>query len=169
MWVFCVLVDKRYLHDYMDQEKLHRKSWELLCESIELFMRARHDRHQAALVTDDVSIQMNRSLAMKHAYLQDQGTASGLWLTRVCEMPLFVRSELSNGVQLADLCGCNVYRAFRYGDLGYPFFRRIAKHLWSPHWCDPCRGRPIQGLRVFPDASPLNALRDDFENERAPA
>ncbi len=169
MWIFSVVVDKRHLHDYMDHEKLHRKPWELLCESIEMFMRACHRKHQAVLVADDVSREMNRSLAMKHAFLQDRGTASNLWLKHICEMPLFVRSELSNGVQLADLCGYNIYRAFRDRNLEYSFFGRISRHIWSCHTEPPCRGKPIHGLRIFPKESPLTQLRDDFERKRAPA
>ena len=99
MYVFAVIIDKRYLREYMTANKLHRKSWELFCELVERFMRTMHPRHQAVMIADGVSKEVNRSLAMKHAYLQDQGTSSGLWLTKICEMPLFVRSELSNGVQ----------------------------------------------------------------------
>jgi len=169
MRVFAVIVDKRHLLGYMDAEKLHRKSWELLAESVERFMRTMHPKHQAVMVTDDVSLQMNRSLAMKHAYLQDQGTASSLLLTHICEMPLFVRSELSNGVQLADLCAYNIYRAFRDGNLRYPFFERITGQVWSK--AEPLRfpGPPFSGLTVFPDRSPLMQLAEEFEKGRAPA
>ena len=169
MHVFAVIVDKRHLLDYMDAEKLHRKSWELLAEQVERFMRTMHPKHQAVMVADDVSRQLNRSLAMKHAYLQDQGTTSGLWLTHICEMPLFVRSELSNGVQLADLCAYNIYRAFREGNLQYPFFARIAGQIWSK--AKPLRfpGPLFSGLTVFPDRSPLMQLVEEFEKGRAPA
>jgi hypothetical protein len=74
MFVFSVVVDKRHLFDYMTEERLHRKAWELLLERVEYFMRSEHDRHQAVLVVDDASPQMNRSLAMKHAFFQDRGT-----------------------------------------------------------------------------------------------
>jgi len=121
MHILSVLVDKRELLAYMDQEKLHRKSWELLLEQIERLMRAKYGRHQAIMVNDDVSLQANRSLAMKHAWLLDQGTTHDTWLRHICEMPMFVRSELSNGVQLADLCSYNIYRAFKSGGLDYPF------------------------------------------------
>ena len=47
MTVVSVIVDKPYLHGYMDQTKLHRKSWELLLELVERFMRCRHHKHQA--------------------------------------------------------------------------------------------------------------------------
>jgi len=71
MSIFSVIIDKRHLRDYFDQEKLQRKAWELLLEQIERYMRAKHSRHQALMVNDDVSKQANRSLAMKHAYLLD--------------------------------------------------------------------------------------------------
>ena len=164
MYIFSVLVDKRYLPSYMDQTKLHRKSWELLLELIEQFMRNTHWRHQAIMVNDDVSRQANRALAMKHAYILDQGTTNGVWLKHVCEMPMFVRSELSSGVQLADLCSYNIYRAFRSGDLTYPFFARIASRVWSR--CNTAKS-PFSGLYVFPGSSPLRELVDQFEDERA--
>lgn len=166
MHILAVLVDKRHLFDYMDQEKLHRKSWELLLEQVERVMRAKFWKHQGIMVNDDVSRQMNQSLAMKHAYLLDQGTANGTWLRHICEMPMFVRSELSNGVQLADLCSYNIYRAFRDGDLSYPFFNRIKPYIWS-------RSNPVDvpfsGLWVFPGTSPLRAQVEEFEKERASA
>ena len=167
MSIFAVLVDKRHLHDYMDQEKLHRKSWELLLELVEQFMRGRHPKHQAIMVADDVSKEANRSLAMKHAYLMDQGTARGTWLTHICEMPMFVRSELSNGVQLADLCSYNIYRAFKSGDLSYPYFQQIAPRIWSSSEAIWGRGRPFSGLYVFPGESPLRASVEEFERKRA--
>jgi len=116
------------------------------------------------MVNDDVTREVNRSLALKHAHLLDKGTADGMWLQHICEMPMFVRSELSNGVQLADLCSYNIYRAFKYGNLGYPFFSRIAPSVWS-RVDNP--SRPFSGLCVFPDASPLRAMVEDFESQRA--
>lgn len=166
MTVFSVIVDKSQLHSYMDHAKLHRKSWELLLELVENFMRCRHDKHQALMITDDSGLQQNRSLAMKHAHIMDRGTATSTWLMHICEMPLFVRSELSNGVQLADLCSYNIYRAFKKPDLDYPFFQRIIPHIWSRSEPVP---RPFSGLRVFPDNSPLKSLVDQFEIKRAAA
>ena len=75
--VFSVVVDKRHLHEYMDEAKLHRKAWELLLERVEEFLALEHPRHNGIMVVDDVSKEMNRSLAMKHAYFQQSGTSSG--------------------------------------------------------------------------------------------
>ena len=168
MFIFTALVDKRHLHAYMDREKLHRKSWELLCEMIEGFMSVAHDRHQAAMIVDDVGPQMNRSLAMKHAYHMDQGTGSGTWLRHLCEMPLFVRSELSNGIQLADLCAYNIYRAFRDNDMEYAFFQRVLPRVWRSNVWRSYQGTPFSGFRVFPPESPLVQAVETLDKERAP-
>lgn len=163
MSVFAVVVDKRYLHDYLDSAKMHRKAWELLLERIEMFLRA-HRKHQGILITDDIQTHRNRSLAMKHAYIQSEGTASGIWLTKITEMPLFVRSELSNGVQLADLVAYNVYRCFRDENPEYPFFDRILPFVWNsqqtPADC-------LDGLWVFPAVSPLRTRREQVAMKRA--
>jgi len=129
MRIFAVVVDKRYLYDFMDQEKLHRKAYELLIERVEWFMKKEHGLHRALMVVDDTSRQMNVSLAMKHSYFQREGTSSGSRIGHIVELPMFVASELSNGVQLADLCAHNVYRAFNDEDLTYPFFERIQAGL----------------------------------------
>lgn len=164
MHIFSVVIDKRHLHDYFDQEKLQRKAWELLLEQIEQFMRAKHSRHQALMVNDDVSVQANKRLAMKHSYMLHQGTRSNMWLKHVCEMPMFVRSELSNGIQLADLCSYNIYRAFKNGDMSYRYFDEIVSFIWSRS--EPIT-RPFSGIRIFPDDSPLNRLVDELEMKRA--
>lgn len=159
MRVFAVVVDKRFLRDYMDQEKLHRKAYELLIERVQWFMKKEHARHRALMVLDDTSRQMNTSLAMKHSYFQREGTSSGARIGHIVELPMFVASELSNGVQLADLCAYNVYRAFTDEDLTYSFFERMAGNLYRAR----DRLEPqVEGLKVFPDDSPLVALAQDW-------
>lgn len=164
MHAFAVVVDKRHLRGYMDSAKLHRKAWELVLERIETFMREEHPKHQAVLITDDISRERNKNLAMKHAYIQSEGTASGTWLRHIAEMPLFVRSELSNGVQLADLLAYNVYRCFRYEDADYPFFVRMLPHLWAS---EKMPAGSIAGLQVFPPESPLTTLLQKVATKRA--
>ncbi|MCE5228688.1 DUF3800 domain-containing protein [bacterium] len=164
MQVFCVVLDKRYLADHMDQAKIHRKAWELLLERIEEFMRIHNPSHQALLICDDVSIQANRSLALKHAYLLENGTKRDLWLKHICEMPHFVRSELCNGVQLADLVGYNFYRTFRDQNTSYPFMLKVLKYLWSP---SSNQVNDPKGLYVFPGESPLRELREELGRKRA--
>ena len=88
-------------------------------------------------------------LAMRHAsYLR-----TGNWNTdfqNIVEYPFFTRSELSNGVQLADQLAYNVYHAFRYEDMKYSYFERMAPNFYQN------RDRTIPyGLKVWPDDSPL--------------
>lgn len=162
MWIFSVIVDKRYIREYLDREKLHRKSWELLLERIEWFLREFHPKHRGVLVTDDTSRQLNLILAQKHQYLLSEGTSSGMKLNHIVEFPLFVRSELSNGIQLADLCSYNIYRAFKSNNLNYPFFKRIEHKIWR----NPYRSSDkIEGLKIFPDESPLNIIKEEWEKE----
>lgn len=71
----------------------------------------------------------------------------------IVEYPFFTRSELSNGVQLADLLAYNVYRTFRDEDPDYPYFRIILPKV--------CRRRDtgtLAGLKVWPETSPLVGL-----------
>lgn len=164
MPVFSVVIDKRHLPEGIEGDALHKKAWELLLEQVERCMEAKFPKHQALFVKDDMTVQANRSLAMKHAHLLDKGTTGGMRLRHVCEMPHFVRSELSNGVQLADLCSYNIYRAFKDNTLEYPYFQKVRTAIWSHS--EPAR-HPFSGIRVFPDGSALRELVDRLETSRA--
>lgn len=145
-----VAIDKRELHAHFDQTRLHLKAWELLCERIEQYMREKHKKHRAIIIVDDVSPQENASLANKHAYFLERQTSANVPLRRIVEMPLFVRSELSEGVQLADLCAYNVYHSASYNKTEYPFFERQLPYYYnSGNTID----KKLDGLKVFPDTS----------------
>jgi Protein of unknown function (DUF3800) len=166
--IFAVLVDKRSLPNGTTHQDIHLRTWEQLLELVEQFMRARHDKHQAIMINDDVSREMNLMLAMNHAKLLDRGTQRETWLRHICEMPMFVRSELAVGVQLTDLCAYNIYRAFKTGDLAYPYFQRVAPHIWGPHDSVTPGKRKFSGLWVLDGSgSPLIPLVKQFENEQA--
>ncbi len=147
-----VVIDKRYLQNYMDASKLHRKAWELLCERVENFMREKHHKHKAILVTDDISMQANLSLARKHAFFLEHGTSADCRFRHIVEMPLFVRSELSEGVQAADLCSYNIYHAMRYQRFDYVYFRKVFPLLYNSANTSQ---EKVDGLKIFPDSSPL--------------
>ena len=149
MVVVVAVIDKRPLHDYMTEEMLHKKAYELVLERIQHYMREYHSKHQALIVMDDTSKQLNRAVAMKHAFFQRSGNQN-MTFPAIVEYPFFTRSELSNGVQLADLLAYNVYRAFRNEDLAYPYFARLLPNIY--------RGRnqeALHGLKIWPESSPL--------------
>lgn len=71
----------------------------------------------------------------------------------IVEYPFFTRSELSNGVQLADLLAYNVYRAFKDENLQYPYF-----DMQLPCFYRRRQGAVLDGLKVWPEPSPLIAM-----------
>ncbi|MDE0033453.1 MAG: DUF3800 domain-containing protein [Deltaproteobacteria bacterium] len=147
--IMATVIDKRYLLDYMNHEQLHKKAYELLLERIQHYMREYHARHQALIVMDDTSTQLNRAVAMKHAFFQRAGNQNMVFPS-IVEYPFFTRSELSNGVQLADLLAYDVYRAFREEDFEYPYFKRLLPNFyWRRDESE------LAGLKVWPNASPL--------------
>lgn len=159
--VISVVVDKRLLRPPVDAAWLHAKAWELLCERVQLFMSHEYPEHTALMVADDMGRRPNCGLAMQHARFLETGTAGGSYLQHVIELPLFVRSELSEGVQLADLCGYSTYRAFRDENLAYSYFQPVFQRLYR-------RGVEghIDGLKIFPSASPLLSLIEAIPDEK---
>jgi len=163
MHVFAVVVDKRHLYKYMTHEKLHRKAYELLLERLENFLVNWHPKHRGLVVTDSTSKEMNKSLALKHSYFQREGTTSGLRLGHIVELPMFVESYLSNGVQLADLCAHNIYHAFRLRSLEYGRFPDLVPAFYTSPLTPT---EKIDGLKVFPDESDLQDLVTELEKQR---
>ncbi len=147
--IMSSVIDKRFLHDHITHETLHMKAYEFLLERIQQYMREYHQKHRALIVMDDTSKQLNRAVAMKHASFQRTGNRN-MDFPAIVEYPFFTRSELSNGVQLADLLAYNVYRAFKLEDFGYPYFERVLPNFYRRR-----DGETLDGLKVWPERSPL--------------
>lgn len=148
----AVVIDKEYLHGFFDWEKLHRKSYELLLERIQNLMDDRYPKHKALVIVDGVGDRENLSLITKHNFFVQEGsTSSGLRLDKIVQSPLFVSSHLTNGIQLADVCAYNVYRAFMRSDFEYPYFKEILPFFYRRTY--PATTQ-ISGLKVFPPESP---------------
>lgn len=152
--VLSSVIDKRELHAKTTHDVLHRWAYELLLEQIEHFMRQYHNKHLALLVVDDTNIQLNRFIALEHAALLRRGNPN-MFFPHIVEYPFFTRSELSNGVQLADLLAYNVYRAFRDEDPNYPYFRSILPHIYRRR-----DTATLSGIKVWPETSPLVDLAE---------
>src|SRR6266508_202544 len=82
--IMASVIDKRHLLSYMDHEKLHKKAYEFLLERIEHYMAESHPKHLALTVMDDTSKELNRAVAMKHAFFQRSGNQN-------IEYPYFAR------------------------------------------------------------------------------
>jgi hypothetical protein len=95
---------------------------------------------------------LNQAVAMKHAFFQRAGNQN-VRFHHIVEYPFFTRSELSNGVQLADLLAYNVYRGFRDENLSYPYFEMLL-----PSFYRRAEGAALDGLKVWPEGSPPIAM-----------
>lgn len=147
--ILASVIDKRCLYAETNSSDLHRKAYEFLLERIQHYMRQYRRNHQAIIIMDDTSKQLNRMIAMQHASFQRTGNWN-MAFPNIVEYPFFVRSELSNGIQLADQLAYNVYRAFRYDDLNYTYFGMMLENFYKS------RDRAIlHGLKVWPENSPL--------------
>jgi hypothetical protein len=163
-WLHAVVVDKKCLREYFDTEKLSKKTYELILERGENFINAEHDKQNCIFILDNTSQQLDRSMALKHSYFQRSGTTSGLRLKHIIELPMFVDSRLSNGVQLADLCAYNIFRVFRDEDTNYPYFLRILPFVYKNAKLDP---RRLEGIKIFPEDHRWGGFLDSVKNERA--
>ncbi|MCC5842253.1 MAG: DUF3800 domain-containing protein [Opitutales bacterium] len=157
MRVFAVVIDKRKLHDHVTAETLHKKAYELLLERIEQFLHEFHSNHNGLIVMDDTQKQLNHAIAMKHAFFQREGNAN-LRFKHIVEYPFFTDSSLSSGIQLADLCAYNIYRAFRAEDFSYPYFKGLLPFIYRSQRTSP---EKLDGLKVFPDDSALVGFSRD--------
>lgn len=156
--VMAAVIDKRHLRDHTTHETLHKKAYEFLLERIEHYMAEYHPKHNALVVMDDTSKELNQAVAMKHAFFQRSGNQN-MRFRHIVEYPFFTRSELSNGVQLADLLAYNVYRAFREENLDYSYYQLILPHLYRRK-----TGAMLDGLKVWPEESSLiKPARESWE------
>ena len=164
MVILASVIDKRFLRDHVTHETLHKMAYEFLLERIQHYMRQFHRRHRALIVMDDTGKQLNSAVAMKHARFQRAGNRN-MEFPAIVEYPFFTRSELSNGVQLADLLAYSVYRAFRHEDFGYPYFERVLGNFYRRP-----DGAALDGLKVWPEASPLvRAATDAWDAQKQKA
>jgi len=154
MRIFATIIDKRFLKPETTPEFMHNKAYELTLERIEHFMAEYHYKQRALVVMDDLQKQLNSAVAMKHARFQREGNAN-LKFAHIVEYPFFTDSKLSNGVQLADLCAYNVHRVFKTEDFTYPYFARTLPSFYRSL---KSAGGKIDGLKIWPDASPLAAI-----------
>lgn len=149
MVLFAAVIDKRRLMPHMTSEMLHKKAYELCLERIEHYLAEYHPAHQGLIVMDDTQRQLNHAVAMKHAFFQREGNRN-VRFHHIVEYPFFTDSKLSNGVQLADLCSYNIYRAFRARAFDFPYFANLLPAIYRSNRTAVDK---LDGLKVFPDDS----------------
>jgi len=145
--IIASVIDKYHLHPSITQEKLHSIAYELLLEGVQNYLKEYHPKHLGLIVMDDTHKKLNRSITMQHASLLRDGNRN-MEFPNIVENPFFTRSELSNGVQLADQLAYNVYRAFRDKNTAYSYFENLLGHFYRDR-------AGLSGLKIWPDNSPL--------------
>lgn len=151
MRLFSVVIDKKVLKEGFSSEQLHHKAYELLLERIRSFIKKEHPKHKGIIVIDSVSKQADFSLATQHSALQKYGNIHTDF-KNIVECPMFTDSSLCTGIQLADLCCYNVYRAFRRREFDYTYFQKILPRFHRPYQ-NP--SEKLAGLKVWPNQSEL--------------
>jgi hypothetical protein len=75
--IFVSVIDKQRLEDFMDIEKLLKKSYEMIIERADMFINNEHYKNHGIFILDNTTKQLNRLVAMKHSYFLREGTTSG--------------------------------------------------------------------------------------------
>ena len=159
MRLISVVIDKqKWDRARGDAAELRRKAWEMLCERIQNYMGESQHKHRALLIADNINAQANHQIAVRHGEFLQKQTSANLQLRNIIEMPLFTDSKVSEGIQLADLCAYNVYRQFARQE-EYPYFRKILPFFYRSARTEH---KKIDGLKVFPDHSPLVQWAQSF-------
>ncbi|MGB0343130.1 MAG: DUF3800 domain-containing protein [Parvibaculales bacterium] len=155
--IIAGIIDKCCVHDNMTGGEMHKFAYQLLLERIQHYMRDTHKSTQrAVIVMDDLGKQLNRDVTLTHAEYQRRGNRN-MSFPAIIEYPFFVRSELSNGVQLADVLAYSVYHAFTYNKPDYAYLMRFAGRIYKK------KGKEIQGLKVWADRSSLMETKRAIE------
>ena len=159
--LISVVIDKRALDKGTSIEKMHQKAYEFLLERIRNHMKSNDSKHNAIIIMDDTGKNFNRNIAMLHAKFQREGNKN-VKFGKVIEYPLFTASELSNGIQLADLCAYNIFRAFVREDFTYTFFENQLKYYAKHTKTGVIFGA---GIKVWPNQSALYKKCKDYLKE----
>ncbi len=111
--IFAECVDKAFFDPVRAQKSIDEQSFEQVVSRFQQCLRipkifARRDNNLGLLIHDN-----NETVAKKHTLLMKKFHATGtLWtsLDNIIETPLFVNSELTGMVQIADLCAYSLRR-----------------------------------------------------------
>ena len=117
--LFAECVDKVHFDPNRTRRSLDEQSFEQVASRFDRYLQVTESpgkphRHFGLLIHDN-----NPTVAKKHTHLVKQFHRSGtLWtdVTRIIETPLFVDSELTGMVQIADLCSYSLRRYLENGE-----------------------------------------------------
>ena len=158
MVVIAVIVDKTKLHSKTTSRKMHSKAYELLLERIQHYMWNEHRKHHALIIHDDTTAGLNRYITLMHARFLGAGNTH-MDFRNIIEYPFFVSSELSNGVQLADMVAYSLYFTFKHNRPEYGYLDTILPRI-SRHKDDP---NSLAGLKIWPDSAQFLEICNELQ------
>ncbi len=125
--LFAECIDKAHFDPVRAQRSIGEQAFEQVISRFEQFLENTEaaDRQNFGLLIHD----NNQTVAAKHTQLMRHFHSQGtLWthITRIMETPLFVGSDLTRMVQIADMCAYSLRRYIENGevDLFEPLFQR---------------------------------------------
>jgi len=145
MDVIAVVIDKSALTDGTTREFMHSKAYEMLLEPIQHHMGNKYRKHNALIIMDDTGANLNRRIASMHSRLIGIGNEN-MNFRNIIEYPFFASSELSNGVQLADLVAYSLYFVFKHNKPTYPYLDKIVPRV-TRRADEP---NILTGLKIWP-------------------
>lgn len=151
--LFSVVIDKRELRQPMSSSILYQRAYTMMLELIELYMNKEFNSHQAMIFFKQSNKTVNDVFAENNSTVRNRLNHVNNF-RQIVEYPFFADSRLSHGLQMADLCSYNAYRAFREEDFEYPFFQKILPHYYND--LKQGVGAFPTCLRVWPTSSALN-------------
>lgn len=168
MAIIAIVIDKSALSVGTTPETMHLKAFELLLERIQNHMWNTHRKHNALIIMDHAESHLskkatfNRKTALLHARFLGTGNEN-MDFRNIVEYPFFVSSELSNGVQLADIVAYTIYHSFKNDKPDYPYLKkilpRIARHKNNSSL--------LAGLKVWPDTGKMRSLFREIQDTQS--
>jgi hypothetical protein len=158
--IASVINKEQVKEQYKQPQSPSSLAYRLLFERIELFLESMQDAFGMILFDKITDLQVMKKgyedlLTQQHLRYLEKGTEF-VRVNRIVEGLLFVQSHENNLLQLADLCGYNIYRQFvMYGDewdaqqsftQRYPYFAKIEPKLHR----SPQGDYAGYGLKKFP-------------------
>ena len=145
--IFAECIDKSYFDPSLAKNTVDERALEQIVSRFERYMKnvqlsKSDEKIFGALIHDN-----NETVSKRHTELMKQFHRRGtLWtsIDHIIETPLFVNSELTSMVQIADLCSYVLRRYFENGDT--ELLERIKKRF------DKYQGKVV-GLRHYTDDS----------------
>jgi hypothetical protein len=166
--LFAECIDKVNFTTAIPAKTIDEQALEQVVSRIEMYMKAisgSFEHEPLALLIHD----NNDTVAKKHTALMKKFHTEGtLWtnVAHIVETPLFVNSELTGMVQIADLCGYALRRYLENGEdtlfnmIFHRADRRDGRTVGVRHFTPTCKCKICVSRARVPEIGPLQLDRD---------